>query len=73
MQKKAIKVDKATDELNAAIKALVKNGNQAGSQNGSATPTVTKKAEQLRMDQLPKEQVDQKPQRQVIRQMFLAY
>ena len=38
------KVDKATDELNAAIKALVKNGNQAGSQNGSATPTVTKKA-----------------------------
>ena len=28
------KVDKATDELNAAIKALVKNGNQAGSQNG---------------------------------------
>ena len=38
------KVDKATDELNIAIKALVKNGNQAGSQNGSATPTVTKKA-----------------------------
>ena len=38
------KVDKATDALNAAIKALVKNGNQAGSQNGSATPTVTKKA-----------------------------
>ena len=38
------KVDKATDELNTAIKALVKNGNQAGSQNGSATPTVTKKA-----------------------------
>lgn len=38
------KVDKATDELNAAIKALEKNGNQAGSQNGSATPTVTKKA-----------------------------
>ena len=38
------KVDKATDELNAAIKALVKNGNQAGSQNGSATPAVTKKA-----------------------------
>lgn len=38
------KVDKATDELNAAIKALVKNGSQAGSQNGSATPTVTKKA-----------------------------
>ena len=38
------KVDKATDELNKAIKALVKNGNQTGSQNGSATPTVTKKA-----------------------------
>ena len=38
------KVDKATDALNTAIKALVKNGNQAGSQNGSATPTVTKKA-----------------------------
>lgn len=38
------KVDKATDALNKAIKALVKNGNQAGSQNGSATPTVTKKA-----------------------------
>lgn len=38
------KVDKATDELNTAIKALVKNGSQAGSQNGSATPTVTKKA-----------------------------
>ena len=38
------KVDKATDELNTAIKALVKKGNQAGSQNGSATPTVTKKA-----------------------------
>ena len=38
------KVDKATDKLNSAIKALVKNGNQAGSQNGSATPTVTKKA-----------------------------
>ena len=38
------KVDKATDELNKAIKALVKNGNQMGSQNGSATPTVTKKA-----------------------------
>ena len=38
------KVDKATDALNAAIKALVKNGNQTGSQNGSATPTVTKKA-----------------------------
>ena len=38
------KVDKATDALNAANKALVKNGNQAGSQNGSATPTVTKKA-----------------------------
>ena len=38
------KVDKATDELNAAIKALEKNGNQVGSQNGSATPTVTKKA-----------------------------
>ena len=68
------KVDKATDALNAAIKALVKNGNQAGSQNGSATPTVTKKAgDNIRMDQLPKEQVDQKPQRQVIRQMFLAY
>lgn len=38
------KVDKATDELNKAIKTLVKNGNQTGSQNGSATPTVTKKA-----------------------------
>ena len=38
------KVDKATDALNKAIKALVKNGNQAGSQNGSTTPTVTKKA-----------------------------
>ena len=38
------KVDKSTDALNTAIKALVKNGNQAGSQNGSATPTVTKKA-----------------------------
>ena len=37
------KVDKATDELNKAIKTLVKNGNQTGSQNGSATPTVTKK------------------------------
>ena len=42
------KVDKATDELNTAIKALVKNGSQAGNQNGnqagSTTPTVTKKA-----------------------------
>ena len=34
------KVDKATDKLNSAIKALVKNGKQ----DGSATPTVTKKA-----------------------------
>ena len=42
------KVDKATDELNTAIKALVKNGSQNGNQNGnqagSTTPTVTKKA-----------------------------
>ena len=38
------KLNKATDALNTAIKALVKNGNQAGSQNGSATPIVTKKA-----------------------------
>ena len=38
------KVDKATDKLNSAIKALVKNGKQDGSHNGSATPTVTKKA-----------------------------
>ena len=34
---------------------------------------LQRRQEQLRMDQLPKEQVDQKPQRQVIRQMFLAY
>lgn len=34
------KVDKATDKLNSAIKALVKNGKQ----DGSVTPTVTKKA-----------------------------
>ena len=38
------KVDKATDELNTAIKALVKNGSQSGNQAGSTTPTVTKKA-----------------------------
>ena len=38
------KVDKATDELNTAIKALVKNGSQNGNQAGSTTPTVTKKA-----------------------------
>lgn len=34
------KIDKATDKLNSAIKALVKNGKQ----DGSVTPTVTKKA-----------------------------